>query len=293
MCQLLALTANSPTDITFSFEGFIYRAGITDTNVDGTGIAFFENNGSVKILKDDKKAVDSFIRSLVKIYQIKSQNIIAHIRRASQGIISLENTHPFLKEIWNENWVFAHNGHIEFFPTLTPELEQKVIGQTDSETFFVCLVDYLKTRFPEKPSNKEIFEALLDFCDMYATHGILNFVLSNGKLMFAHCSTNLWWTTRTAKDNFLVRRVDDGGIINLYRYATQEDKATVICTVPLTDEKWNRMENGRLMMFENGECIQSAMGIPSVISEKYEKMTGLSKKVKEQIDSKQNWQLYI
>lgn len=99
MCQILALTANSPTDITFSFEGFIQRAGITDTNVDGTGIAFFEGDHTVRVLKDENAGVNSYVRNLVKIFQIKSKNIIAHIRRASQGNVSLANTHPFLREL--------------------------------------------------------------------------------------------------------------------------------------------------------------------------------------------------
>lgn len=48
------------------------------------------------------------------------------------------------------------------------------------------------------------------------------------------------------------------------------------------------MENGRLMMFENGILLKSELGIPSVISAKYEALTGLSKKVKDNINTSQN-----
>ena len=45
MCQLLAMNCNVPTDIVFSFTGFVHRGGHTDTHHDGWGIAFFEGAG--------------------------------------------------------------------------------------------------------------------------------------------------------------------------------------------------------------------------------------------------------
>ena len=41
MCQLLAMNANTPTDVMFSFTGFATRA---EEHKDGFGIAFFEGN---------------------------------------------------------------------------------------------------------------------------------------------------------------------------------------------------------------------------------------------------------
>lgn len=133
--------------------------------------------------------------------------------------------------------MFAHNGHVEHFPDLNPEVKRKVLGQTDSELFFAYLVEHLRNKFPQRPTNEELFTEIKAICDKFAEYGILNFVLSNGSLMFAHCSTNLYWITRCAKENSLVRRVDDGGVINLSRYANSDDLVTIICTIPLTDEK--------------------------------------------------------
>lgn len=50
---------------------------------------------------------------MVENYPIKSTNIISHIRKASEGCVSIANTHPFVRELWGEYWVFAHNGHID------------------------------------------------------------------------------------------------------------------------------------------------------------------------------------
>ena len=49
---------------------------------------------------------------LVKRFPIKSDNVIAHIRKATQGRTALENTHPFVRELWGRYWAFAHNGHL-------------------------------------------------------------------------------------------------------------------------------------------------------------------------------------
>ncbi|SSX98644.1 putative glutamine amidotransferase [Actinobacillus ureae] len=49
---------------------------------------------------------------LVSEYRIKSYNVISHIRKATRGDINLENTHPFIRELWGETG-FAHNGTVE------------------------------------------------------------------------------------------------------------------------------------------------------------------------------------
>ena len=50
---------------------------------------------------------------MVRHYPIKSDNVIAHIRKATQGRVALENCHPFVRELWGRYWVFAHNGDLQ------------------------------------------------------------------------------------------------------------------------------------------------------------------------------------
>ena len=108
MCQLLGMNCNTPTDITFSFSGFSQRAGVTDHHSDGWGIAFFEGrhdappdapDKGVRLFVDHEAASSSAIAQLIRSYPIKSRNVIAHIRKATQGEISLENCHPFVREL--------------------------------------------------------------------------------------------------------------------------------------------------------------------------------------------------
>jgi glutamine amidotransferase len=76
----------TPTDVTFSFTGFAARGGGTGYHGDGFGIAFFEDK-ACRMLIDNQPAATSPIADLIKNYPIKSRNVIAHIRKATQGIV--------------------------------------------------------------------------------------------------------------------------------------------------------------------------------------------------------------
>ena len=139
------MNCNVPTDIVFSFTGFAHRGGRTDTHHDGWGIAFFEGAG-VRHFVDHQAAIASPIAELIKHYPIKSLNVIAHIRKATQGQVALENCHPFVRELWGRYWVFAHNGDLkDFDPVLDGPF--RPVGNTDSERAFCFLLQQLRERF--------------------------------------------------------------------------------------------------------------------------------------------------
>ncbi|KAE9528396.1 class II glutamine amidotransferase [Testudinibacter aquarius] len=258
MCQLLGMNCNSPTDIVFSFEGFRRRAGITDHHSDGFGIAFFEGKG-VRVFRDDKPCSSSPIADCVKQYHIKSLNVIAHIRKATQGVVNLENTHPFMREIWGENWVFAHNGNLKTMPDLS-ESRAQPIGSTDSEAAFCYMVEKLKVRYHKKPSDQEIFNAVYDIAAELGELGTFNFILSNGQIMLAHCSTHLHYVMRKAPFGKAFR-IDDDGVIDFNDFAKPNDRVNIISTFPLTkNEAWVKMEHGGFVMFKDGEKIHEVVG---------------------------------
>ncbi|VTM18077.1 Predicted glutamine amidotransferase [Raoultella terrigena] len=106
MCELLGMSANVPTDICFSFTGLVQRGGGTGPHKDGWGITFYEGKGC-RTFKDPQPSFQSPIAKLVQDYPIKSCSVIAHIRQANRGIVALENTHPFTRELWGRNWTYA------------------------------------------------------------------------------------------------------------------------------------------------------------------------------------------
>lgn len=125
------MNCNVPTDSCFSLEGFSARGGKTDEHRDGWGIAFFEGSGC-RIFLDVKPSIASPIAEVVRRYPIYSTPVIAHIRKATQGEIALENCHPFQRELWGRYWVVAHNGNLPDFDPKQTGFYQ-AIGRTDSK----------------------------------------------------------------------------------------------------------------------------------------------------------------
>lgn len=253
MCQLLGMNCNVPTDIVFSFRGFRRRAGITDEHADGFGIGFFEEKGC-RVFIDDLAACRSPIAELVENNPIKSLNVIAHIRKATQGEIRLENCHPFQRELWGRYWLCAHNGDLKALPEgfgigtrYTP------VGDTDSEQAFCELLERLWRRFPTPPDTATLMPALAEEVRRIAGHGVYNLLLSNGDWLFAHCSTRLVYLVRQAPFA-TAHLVDEDLAIDFNTVTTPRDRVAVIATTPLTDnEPWTVLEPGDAVWFHDGQ----------------------------------------
>jgi len=264
MCQLLGMNCNVPTDICFSFTGFQARGGATDVHTDGWGIAFFEGRGS-RLFLDPQPSASSPIAELVRHYPIRSCNVIAHIRKATQGIINLENTHPFRRELWGRYWIFAHNGNlIDFQPDLDGSFMP--VGNTDSERAFCWLLQELRRRFGSvEPARPELFAALQELTLAIAAYGEFNFLLSNGDRLFAHASTKLAYIVRQAP--FAQAHLKDQDVtVDFSEVTTPNDRVAVIATVPLTDnEAWTVMPPGSLWCFEDGWPVETLATRPGPV----------------------------
>ncbi|MES3022539.1 MAG: class II glutamine amidotransferase [Pseudomonadota bacterium] len=251
MCQLLGMNCNVPTDIVFSFTGFAQRGGRTDSHLDGWGIAFFEGAG-VRHFVDHQAAIDSPVAELIKRYPIKSRHVIAHIRKATQGQVALENCHPFVRELWGRYWVFAHNGDLkDFNPVLNGAY--RPVGTTDSEQAFCFLLQELRLRFGDSaPSLPPLRAALAELVGTIATHGTFNLMLSDGNALFAHCSTKLCYVVR--QHPFLTASLSDEDVsVDFAELTTPRDRVAVIVTEPLTtNEQWTAFAPGELKVFVDG-----------------------------------------
>ncbi|MBJ7314198.1 class II glutamine amidotransferase [Rugamonas sp. CCM 8940] len=251
MCQLLGMNCNVPTDIVFSFTGFAMRGGRTDTHHDGWGIAFFEGAG-VRHFVDHQAAIASPVAELIKRYPIKSTNVIAHIRKATQGQVALENCHPFVRELWGRYWVFAHNGDLkQFAPTLDGAF--RPVGSTDSELAFCYLLQQLRRRFGDRrPALAELRAALAELVAEIASHGTFNMMLSSGGELFAHCSTQLFYLVR--QHPFVTAELSDEDVsVDFSQVTTPNDRVAIIVTQPLTtNERWTAFAPGELKLFVDG-----------------------------------------
>ena len=141
--------------------------------------------------------------------------MIAHLRKASIGTKRVENTHPFVRE----NWAFAHNGTIR-------KLNLK--DSTDSEWFFNCVIDELKScnRDPITAIARQV-EAVRE---VYR-YSSMNFLLSDGLTLYAYrdCLDNPEYYTM---------------------FYTKTKDAFVVCQEKIFEGQWKELENGQLLSID-------------------------------------------
>ena len=139
MCRLFGLTSGTvPTRVTFwlldapdSLEVQSHR------NADGSGVGFFDAAGAPVLDKQPEPAFsdEEFVR---EAREAKSATFIAHVRWATAGGRTVQNTHPFAMQ----SRIMAHNGGIGELPRLEEQLgsyASLVLGDTDSERYFALI----------------------------------------------------------------------------------------------------------------------------------------------------------
>ncbi|MCU0870093.1 MAG: class II glutamine amidotransferase [Burkholderiales bacterium] len=254
MCQLLGMNCNVPTDIVFSFTGFQERGGRTDHHADGFGIGFFEDR-ACRLFVDTVSACESPVAQLVRTTPIRSRNVIAHIRKATRGRVALENTHPFVRELWGRHWLFAHNGTLEGdLPRARGRF--RPVGDTDSEAAFCDLLNTLDVRFGDtEPPPANLEHAIDAWAATTAERGTFNFLLSNGARLYVRCATQLHHIVREAPFR-RAHLADTDFEVDFAAVTTPADRVAVIATQPLTDnEAWTPMAAGEFAVFEDGRRV--------------------------------------
>jgi len=260
MCQLLGMNSHLPASLTLSFTGFSQRGGCTDHHADGWGIAFFESDGNdpgrgVRYFVDKEGAATSPIAQMLRSYPIKSHNVVAHVRKATIGAVTLENCHPFVRELWGRYWVFAHNGDLaDYAPALHGNF--RPVGSTDSELAFCWLLQELAKSHAGVPSTRELHLTLAELVPQIARHGTFNFLLSNGQALWAHASTRLHYVLRQHPFS-QVHLKDDDVSVDLSELNGPRDRLAIVVTEPLTtNEDWVAMAPGELRMFAGGSACE-------------------------------------
>jgi predicted glutamine amidotransferase len=108
---------------------------------DGWGIAYLEK-GKFKMIKSPQNISGDPKATLPKI---KTNLLIAHVRRKAGSEVALENTHPFkAKHAQLGECVFCHNGCIE--DEIPFNTVYKLQGKTDSEKLFYAIVSQIQEK---------------------------------------------------------------------------------------------------------------------------------------------------
>ena len=139
MCRLFGLTAGTTRvhatfwllDAPDSLEAQSRR------NVDGSGIGFFDPFGAAELDKQPEPAFadQEFVR---EARQAEAATFVAHVRLASTGGRTVQNTHPYDMH----GLIMAHNGGFGELAQLDAQLgsyASLVLGDTDSERYFALI----------------------------------------------------------------------------------------------------------------------------------------------------------
>jgi len=208
-------------------------------------------------LKEPTSVQNSKLATFLREYKaFVSKIFIGHVRYASRGNRSLQNTHPFVRTFRSREVVLAHNG------TLEPVVERSLlkfhpVGETDSE-FLLCA---LLTELTVKQIPFKDFQKIETILRSYNSHGNMNVLFSEGKHLYVyrdHTGYNgLFMTERTAPFD-TVSLEDEDWEVELAEEKNLSQRGFVIATRPLTNETWDEMKPGCLSVFKDGRRVYGA-----------------------------------
>jgi glutamine amidotransferase len=177
MCRLFGLHAGrSPVAATFwLLDARDSLAQQSRRNPDGAGIGTFDAAGLPVVDKQPLAAWrDTEFASAAR--ELRSSTFLAHVRYASTGSLSLNNTHPFVQA----GRLFAHNGVVHGLGELDARLEtlratHLVHGETDSERVFALVTAETSRRGGDVTAG---LEAAVDWINEHLPVYSLNLLLT-------------------------------------------------------------------------------------------------------------------
>lgn len=249
MCELLSMSANTPTDIRFSFTGLAARAGRRGPHRDGFGVVFYQGKG-IQDFRDSAPGCESPVAALVQKLPIRSKAVIAHVRQANVGQVNLENTHPFHREFQGRHFTFAHNGQMPGVRKL-PLGRFKPVGTTDSEYAFCYFLSLLE-RYERLPSVAQVKARFGEAAREFSKHGVCNLMLCDSRAIYVWRTSKLVTLTRRAPFGAACLQ-DEDLTVDFSQVTTPTDIVTVVATEPLTDnEVWQDVPKHRVCVLKEG-----------------------------------------
>lgn len=266
MCELFGISSRHPTTVKFSLSEFARRGGDTGPHIDGWGIAFFRD-GDAAVIREPEPSAQSALLQFIHDQHVPSALFLSHIRKATQGAVSLRNTQPFMRELGGRPHIFAHNGDLG-------DVRQRVgigqshfraIGDTDSEHAFCYLLAqlqplWLTTEIPSLEQRLRVFER---FSTRMSTFGAANFLYSDGDYLFVHahhrrqdngdlCSPGLYLLQRRCHEHDMLKGVN----------IESDQQMALLASRPLSAENWQPLPARSVLVIQHGGVV-----INNVLSE--------------------------
>ncbi len=289
MCRLYALRATHPTHAACELLD-AQNALIHQSQRDGRGLANTDGWGMARILRGEGQCfrqVEPASESEMyrnEALKLNGTILMAHVRRATVGISSAANTHPFR----HGNAFLIHNGHIPAFDevrprllaTLSDERRAAIQGTTDSEHVLALLLE-LRASHEEAPMDQitemaiqhirawcneanEPVQAGLSDIEFDDLEGIpdstlnqtlaLNLLWSDGlTLGGSRYNRTLWFADRTTP---YLCPICGHPHADVSATSSSPYRASILASERITDENWQALPNGSV-------CTVDATGVLS------------------------------
>ena len=130
-------------NISTSLDEFSRHEGSSSDHKDGWRIDFYKE-GYGHLIRESQAASASSYLEFIRNREFNSKTFICRIRKATQGEVTLVNTHLFVSEMSAKMNVFAHNRKLGAFDQVQKHTGRfQPGGESDSEESFCYMLDAL------------------------------------------------------------------------------------------------------------------------------------------------------
>ena len=265
MCELLAVCSAQATTLDLEWAEFSSHGSQDSGNPDGWGVGYYRGL-DVALFREPQPGADSACANLLDRCAPPSPIAIAHVRRAVRGAAVLANCQPFARLLAGRVHLFAHNGNVADFHEMDAKIPAwlSCLGDTDSERLFALLLTSLAPVWsrPAEPTVEARLEVVSEFATRMRERGAVNFLYSDGELVFAHGHRRTLPGDEISTDPglyLLERGVDcpeplDAPLAGL-RQSGRCTRQALVATVPLNDQGWTPLAPGQVVCLRNGARI--------------------------------------
>lgn len=190
MCRVFGAVASDPISVKHELiESVNPMIRLSEDHDSGWGVAAYADVGREAPISERFASAAHSDGRFPAATDLRGRIFNAHVRRATHGGLADENTHPFEFGPYS----FAHNGTILAPRTMLRERMGTPRGQTDSECFFLRILDDYDPADPVRSLRSTV-------AAIVAGHVFsgLNFVFSDGIKLYAYRLGifEMHWSTR-------------------------------------------------------------------------------------------------
>lgn len=218
MCRVFGAVASDPISVQYELvESSNPIVRLSEDHDSGWGMAAYREIGQAAPVTERFAFAAHQDSRFLPATQLRGRIFNVHVRRATLGGLSSENTHPFEYGPYS----FAHNGTILDYRGLLRNGMDEPHGETDSECFFMRLMNEFDPEDPVRSIRGVVATIVAGH-----TFSGLNFVFSDGIKLYAY-------------------RL---GIFDLY-WATRRG-VSLVASEQITDEVWHRAQQDVLLTLD-------------------------------------------